>query len=168
MAGGRWKKKSDVVSSSSDEEDRVALGVGAGEDSGNEARAESSQGAGVTGRFPIRSLFPRRWEEADPLGRLASLYEDKSEIAGPDGVAVDGKWLVDAKKGRYHWLAEDLYGIQHALGYWCELPKRKNARVTRTPPEYVPVYIHHFDYGLRFPLDPFIARVLEEYNVSLC
>ncbi|XP_056690381.1 uncharacterized protein [Spinacia oleracea] len=161
MAGGRWKKNSGVVSSSSEvDENRASLErpreaspeVKAKERSGGEARAESSRGVGITGRFPVRPLFPRRWEEADPLGRLTPLFNDKTDIAGPDGTEVDVNWLVEARKGHYHRLAEDLYEA-------CE--------GTRPPPGFIAVYLHHFDYGLRFPLDPFIARLLNEYNISL-
>lgn len=145
----------------------VSGNVSAAEASEDRACVKSSQQAGVTGRIPIRSYYPRFFEEEDLNGRLVSCLHDVDGNLGPEIRADDGSWMVDTKDGHYHRGAEELYGIQYAQGYWCELPHQPNARVTRSPLGFIAFYTHHLDYGLRFPLDPFVTRVLQEYNISL-
>ncbi|XP_057250593.1 uncharacterized protein LOC130591335 [Beta vulgaris subsp. vulgaris] len=39
--------------------------------------------------------------------------------------------------------------------------------VTDCPPGHVAVYTHHFEFGLRFPLDSFLVDILKAFNVCL-
>ncbi|XP_021862089.1 uncharacterized protein [Spinacia oleracea] len=136
--------------------------------SGSE-RAASGKKASVSGDHHRRSYpeFPVHWSEADPKGKLAPILHETTKIDGPLEKSVSGDWLVEAKLGAYHRKAEELYGIQHALGYWCELPEQERPRVTHSPKGFISVYTHHLENGLRFPLDPFISELLVSYNISL-
>lgn len=46
------------------------------------------------------------------------------------------------------------------------LPAKKS-RVTDYPVGHVPVYAHILDFGLRFPIDPFIAKIIKPWNICL-
>ncbi|XP_056693120.1 uncharacterized protein [Spinacia oleracea] len=130
-------------------------------------RATSGKKAGSSGVRRSYPEFPVHWTEADPQGKYAPILHETTKIDGPLEKSVSGDWLVEAKLGHYHRRAEELYGIQHALGYWCELPDQERPRVTHPPRGFISVYTHHLENGLRFPLDPFISELLVSYNISL-
>ncbi|XP_056698522.1 uncharacterized protein [Spinacia oleracea] len=138
-----------------------------GWDASEDERATSGERAGFSGVRRRYSEFPVHWSEADPKGKYASILHETTQIDGPLEKSVSGDWLVEAKLGNYHRKAEELYGIQHALGYWCELPEQERPRVTHPPRGFISVYTHHLENGLRFPLDPFVSEVLVSYNISL-
>ena len=39
--------------------------------------------------------------------------------------------------------------------------------VTERPPGHVAVYNHHFEFGLRFPLNSNLLKILNAFNVCL-
>ncbi|KMT08456.1 hypothetical protein BVRB_6g141330 [Beta vulgaris subsp. vulgaris] len=99
---------------------------------------------------------------ADQGSNALWLPEDAS--AGPLTVEVDGPWREDALDLAYPRVARDLYHMPS--GYRLVVPLEE-AIVTECPPGHVAVYTHHFEFGLRFPLDSFLVEILNVFNVCL-
>ena len=51
-------------------------------------------------------------------------------------------------------------------GYWSRIPAAED-RIHRTPAGYIGVYVRMLEYGLRFPVHPFVINVLNGFNISL-
>lgn len=51
-------------------------------------------------------------------------------------------------------------------GYQLVVPKEKSV-ILDCPPGHIGVYAHHFDFGIRFPLHPYLMKILRAWNVCL-
>lgn len=50
--------------------------------------------------------------------------------------------------------------------YKLVLPAEED-RITDWPPRHVAIYAHMLEFGLRFPLDPFIVKIFQPWNICL-
>lgn len=76
-------------------------------------------------------------------------------------------WIQHTETYRFAEQIELHYGIFEEDGHWCRMPSPTD-RIHRPPPGYIGVYTRQLQYGLRFPLDPFVRDILIKYRISLC
>lgn len=74
-------------------------------------------------------------------------------------------WIRHAEAYRFAKQIELHYGILEEDGYWCRMPSPTDI-IHRPPPGYVGVYTRQLQYGIRFPLDPFVRDILIKYRIS--
>lgn len=74
------------------------------------------------------------------------------------------KLLDDACAHIIYHVADYYYSLPS--GYWFSLSGEDDT-VFDPPEGHITVYPKHLEFGIIFPLDPFIVQVLNEYNLSL-
>ena len=77
---------------------------------------------------------------------------------------IDGDFVKEAIANRHSEVGGRFLGLPE--GYKLTVPKEEQT-VADCPVGHVVVYTKMFDYGLRFPLHPFIEKVLRAWNVGL-
>lgn len=80
---------------------------------------------------------------------------------GPLYAELNGEWLGRATRLDYAGVGNDFYAMPE--GYCLVLPD-VSARITHPPLGHIGMYAHNHDYGLRFPLDPSLVKILKAFN----
>uniref|UniRef100_A0A803NEN7 Uncharacterized protein n=1 Tax=Chenopodium quinoa TaxID=63459 RepID=A0A803NEN7_CHEQI len=78
--------------------------------------------------------------------------------------SVSKVWLKLAEEKEYCRKAKRFYGLPD--GYELTLPP-PSATVLDCPDDHIAIYAKHFEFGLRFPFHPFIAKNFKAWNVCL-
>lgn len=88
---------------------------------------------------------------------------DHSEIwltldysSGLKTVTICKKWREHALSLNYCWVSEELYGFPD-----------EGAKVTNCPGVRIFIYAHHLVFGMRFPLDLVLVKILKAFNICL-
>lgn len=91
-------------------------------------------------------------------------FLDPNYSQGVRDTKIDDRWREEAIK----W---DYLGAAHEL---LQLPERyelslqaAECRVTQCLEGNVAIYSHYIDFGLRFPLDPTLVKILQGWNICL-
>ncbi|XP_057247061.1 uncharacterized protein LOC130589645 [Beta vulgaris subsp. vulgaris] len=101
-------------------------------------------------------------DEVGPGTNAVWLPEDACN--GPLSVVIDESWRREALELHYPRVARDLY---HMPAPYRLIVPSEGSIITDCPPGHVAVYTHHFEFGLRFPLDSFLVEILNAFNVCL-
>ena len=109
------------------------------------------------------STSDRHGEDATSPGTNA-LWLPEDTTSGPLTVEIDGLWRQDALDLGYPRIARNLY---HMPSLYKLVVPSEGSIITECPPSHVAVYTHHFEFGLRFPLDSFLVEILNAFNVCL-
>uniref|UniRef100_A0A803LHK5 Uncharacterized protein n=1 Tax=Chenopodium quinoa TaxID=63459 RepID=A0A803LHK5_CHEQI len=78
--------------------------------------------------------------------------------------SVSKVWLKLAEEKEYCRKAKRFYCLPE--GYELTLPP-PSATVLDCPDGHIAIYAKHFEFGLRFPLHPFVAKIFKAWNVCL-
>uniref|UniRef100_A0A803MHT3 Uncharacterized protein n=1 Tax=Chenopodium quinoa TaxID=63459 RepID=A0A803MHT3_CHEQI len=115
--------------------------------------------AQVTHEESLDEEYESETDEAD--FRQPLILPSNSKVAE---ATVSKVWLKLAKEKEYCRKAKIFYGLPD--GYELILPP-PSATVLDCPDGHIAVYAKHFEFGLRFPLHPFIAKIFKAWNVCL-
>ena len=107
------------------------------------------------------STSDRHGEDATGPGTNA-LWLPEDTTFGPLTIEIDGLWRQDALDLGYPRIARNLYHMPSP--YRLVVPS-EGSIITECPPGHVASYTHHFEFGLRFPLDSFLVEILNAFNV---
>uniref|UniRef100_A0A803MZ13 Uncharacterized protein n=1 Tax=Chenopodium quinoa TaxID=63459 RepID=A0A803MZ13_CHEQI len=145
-----------VISSSSSESERVNQG----DNTESPERAEMIDlMAQVTHEESLDDEYESETDEVDFRQPLILPYNSKVAEA-----SVSKVWLKLAEEKEYCRKAKRFYGLSD--GYKLILPP-PSATVLDCPDGHIAIYAKHFEFGLRFPLHPFIAKIFKAWNVCL-
>lgn len=92
-------------------------------------------------------------------------WGDEDENWGPISHEPYDMW-IKLHGGQAHLVVEYLYSIRPQTGYWLSTPTYAS-KFFSPPQGEIVVYQHMLEFGLSFPLDPFIIRLLSAYNICL-
>lgn len=87
-----------------------------------------------------------------------------NEAGSAPSVQVDSEWLEICVENRYCVKGPEYFAFLD--GHDLVLPA-VGSRVTDCPAGHVAIYAHMLDFGLRFPLDPFIVKIFQAWNICL-
>ncbi|XP_056699732.1 uncharacterized protein [Spinacia oleracea] len=107
--------------------------------------------------------FPNYVEENVVPGDSTPFLSEASAF-GPLHAKLNAKWTDDARKENHAVVGKDFYGLPD--GYRLIVPD-DDARITHPPEGCIGVYAYSLDFGLRFPLDPTLVKILRAFNVCL-
>lgn len=107
--------------------------------------------------------YPLYVEEEIPVGSSAPFLSAGASL-GPLFAEMNTEWLDRAARFDYAGWGNDFFAMSE--GYSLVLPESSD-RITHPPPRHVGVYVHHLDYGLCFPLDPTLVKILKAFNICL-
>lgn len=82
----------------------------------------------------------------------------------PKNTVICKGWRAAVLELDYCKVAKDLYALPPE--YNLVIPA-EGSRVIDCPRGHIAVYAHHFEYGLRFPLDLVLAKILQAFNICL-
>ena len=111
-----------------------------------------------------KSLRSGRQKEIVVGPRTNALWLPEDATTSPLTKEIDGLWRQDALDLAYPRVARNLYHMPYE--YRLVVPS-EGSIITECPPGYVAVYTHHFEFGLHFPLDSFLVKILNAFNVCL-
>ena len=135
-------------------------------DDNTEAVYQRRTGDSARSKAPVvgeGSPSGRQEEDVVGLGTDA-LWLPEDPTPGPLTLKIDGPWRPDALDLAYPRVARDLY---HIFSRYRLIVPPEGAIITECPPGHVAVYTHHFEFGLRLPLDSFLVEILNAFNVCL-
>uniref|UniRef100_A0A803L500 Uncharacterized protein n=1 Tax=Chenopodium quinoa TaxID=63459 RepID=A0A803L500_CHEQI len=115
--------------------------------------------AQVTHEESLDEEYESETDEAD--FRQPLILPSNSKVAE---ASVSKVWLKLAEEKEYCRKAKRFYGLSDR--YELILPP-PSATVLDCPDGHIAVYAKHFEFGLRFPLHPFIAKIFKAWNVCL-
>ncbi|XP_056698259.1 uncharacterized protein [Spinacia oleracea] len=107
--------------------------------------------------------FPNYVEENVVPGDSTPFLSEASAF-GPLHAKLNTKWTDDARKENHAVVGKEFYGLPD--GYRLIVPD-DDARITHPPEGCIGVYAYSLDFGLRFPLDPTLVKILRAFNVCL-
>ena len=84
--------------------------------------------------------------------------------SGPKNTVICKNWRAVALELKYCEVAKELYGFPPE--YNLVIPA-EGSKVVDCPAGHVAVYAHHLEFGLRFPLDLVLVKILQAFNVCL-
>lgn len=102
--------------------------------------------------------------EEDDEEALAASYIPPNEAGCAASIEVDADWLEICRDNRFCIKGSVYFAFLEA--YELVLPVVGH-RVTDCPIGHVTIYAHMSDFGLCFPLDPFIVNILQAWNIYL-
>lgn len=101
-------------------------------------------------------------EEYGVDGRgFEALWLLEDDCTGPLSVEIDLPWHQDALDLNYPKVADTQYQLPD--GYQLVVPP-EGSIVMECPPGHVVVYIYLFEFGLLFPLDSFLMKILNAFH----
>lgn len=102
------------------------------------------------------------WEDDNET--LWDLYMPSYEKGSPTDVVIDAGWRRTCLKHNFCHRALEAFAFldDYALVLLVE-----GSRVPDCPVGHIAIYAHLLDFGLRFPLDPFIVKIFKAWNICL-
>lgn len=94
---------------------------------------------------------------------MNDLYMPPCAVGSRAFVQIDPSWRRTLSNKLYSRGAEAFAFLD---GYELVMPSERS-QVTNCSIGHVAVYMHMIDFGLRFPLDPFIVQVVKAQNIGL-
>lgn len=107
--------------------------------------------------------FPDYVEEEVVPGNSTS-YMAEVVAFSPLNAKLNIKWTDDAHKEDNAAVGNDFYALPE--GYELLVPD-DNARITHPPKGHISLYSYILDFGLRFPLDHTLVKIMRAFNVGL-
>lgn len=95
---------------------------------------------------------------------ISAPFLSETVVFGPLSAKLNIKWTYDARKEDHAAVGKDLYALLE--GYELIVPD-DDARITHPPEGCIGVYAYSLDFGLRFPLDPTLVKILRAFNICL-
>lgn len=95
---------------------------------------------------------------------LAEWYIPPNEAGSAAAMAIDAAWENICRENNF--LVKGPIYFAFPDDCWLELPAEGDNIIDR-PSGYVAIYAHMLDFGLRFPLDPFIVNIFKAWNICL-
>uniref|UniRef100_A0A803LGI3 Uncharacterized protein n=1 Tax=Chenopodium quinoa TaxID=63459 RepID=A0A803LGI3_CHEQI len=100
-------------------------------------------------------------EDDDDIYRQPLQLSDATKVVK---VKVDPVWLKTASEKNYCNVGRRFYRLPD--DYALTLPKSGDT-VIDCPEGHIVVYAKHFEFGLRFPLHPFVEKIFKAWNVCI-
>lgn len=102
--------------------------------------------------------------EDDDDNSLAAMYVPPNEASSVTSVQVDLDWLQIYAENRFCIKGPKFFAFPE--GYELLFPADES-RVKHCPTGNVAIYAHMLDFDLRLPLDPFIVKIFQAWNIWL-